>query len=382
MSGKHQFCLWLALLMLITFFASCSSDVGGNPPSTSGEDTSSGGAPTEEVTTAEGKAELNTTPFTNPVSHTQAPDPFMTYDRETGYYYLLYTLGDRLELFRSRQAADITLFGESKVIYRANGPRDGIYGDIWAPEMHKGSDGKWYIYTSGRITEAPGQKRLFIVRALSDDPFGEWEFVRMPTPGIFSIDPTMYTAPDGTQYICYSRVDPTDGQVLEICKMTSPLYCDTRKVTIAKAELDWELDPPTVGNKAIVEGAFFLERNGRLFLIYSANGCWQNKYALGVLEHMGGDLCDAGNWKKHPEPLLTYGNGVYGPGHASFFYSPDGSEVWCAYHGMLASNDSKTPAERYMNLQKVEFDETGYPVMGTPIGYETEMLPPSGELAP
>ena len=106
--------------------------------------------------------------FRNPVSPFDAPDPFMTYVPETGYYYALFTRGRVLELFRSRHAAEICTAGDSRVIYRANGPEDGIWGDIWAPEMHRGSNGKWYIYTSGRMQEAPGEKRLFIMEALWD----------------------------------------------------------------------------------------------------------------------------------------------------------------------------------------------------------------------
>ena len=43
--------------------------------------------------------------FKNPVSPFDAPDPFMTYDSGTGYYYALFTRGRVLELFRSRRAA-------------------------------------------------------------------------------------------------------------------------------------------------------------------------------------------------------------------------------------------------------------------------------------
>lgn len=190
---------------------------------------------------------------------------------------------------------------------------------------------------------------------------------------------TVYTAHDGTQYMCYSRFDALYGQVLEIAKMKNPYTCYSG-TTIARAELDWELVPPYVGSWAILEGAFFLESGDRLFLIYSANGCWSNHYALGVLEYIGGDLCSPESWKKHAEPLLSYGNGVYGPGHASFFRSPDGTEVWCAYHGMRSSNKTVTYAPRYCHLQKVEFDETGYPIMGRPIGYGKRIEPPSGEI--
>jgi hypothetical protein len=47
---------------------------------------------------------------------------------------------------------------------------------------------------------------------------------------------------------------------------------------------------------------------------------------------------------------------------------------------MLLSNDTVTYATRYCNIQKVEFDETGFPVMGKPIGYDAFIDPPSGEI--
>lgn len=318
--------------------------------------------------------------FRNPISPFDSSDPFMTYDPVTGYYYALFTKGTRLELTRSRHAASIVTDGETRVIYTPNGERDGIWGDIWAPEMHRGSDGHWYVYTSGRIRPESGEKRIFVMEGPIDDPFcGEWTFRGLPFPDTFSIDPTVYTDRSGAQYICTSRVDPKYGQVLDICDLVNPYTCGKNLATISRAELDWELVAPYIGRNAIVEGAFFLERGGRLFIIYSANGCWSDHYCLGVLEHTGGSLCDAANWKKHEKPLLVYGNGVYGPGHASFFSSPDGTEVWCAYHGMKEHNEKVEPAFRYLNIQRVSFVGSGYPVMGRPTGTKTDVAPPSGE---
>ena len=355
-------------LLFMFLAASCNSS----------ENNSETSAVTEAISETTAPIEYNTAQFNNPISFSSAPDPFITYDPDTGYYYALHTQGDRIEIYRHKHAAEVIIEGETKVIYRATG-ENVVWGDIWAPEMHKGPDGLWYIYTSSRITKDPGEKRIFVLGSLTTDPFGEWEFKGRPAYDIFSIDPTVYTAPDGTQYMCYSRVDANKGQVLDIAKMKNPYTC-YNGTTIAKAELDWELVEPYTGTSAILEGPFFLENNGRLFIIYSANGCWSNHYALGVLEYVGGDLCSAKSWKKHPEPLLTYGNEVYGPGHASFFRSPDGTEVWCVYHGMLLSNDTVTPTDRYCHIQKVEFDETGYPVMGKPIGYDAMIDPPSGEV--
>ena len=177
--------------------------------------------------------------------------------------------------------------------------------------------------------------------------------------------------------MCYSGFNQY-GQVLKIAKMKNEYTCETSRM-IAKAELDWELVEPYVGKYAILEGAFFVQKNGRLFIIYSANGCWSDHYALGVLEFTGSNMLSAKSWTKSPKPLMVLGNGVYGPGHASFFYSPDNSEIWCAYHGMSQTNTTVTWAPRYCHLQKVEFDKTGYPVMGKPIGPNVQIAPPSGE---
>lgn len=304
----------------------------------------------------------------------------MVFDPVTSYYYALFTRGTRVELYRSRHAATVVSDGDFRVVYTPNGERDGIWGDIWAPEMHRAPNGRWYIYTSGRMCSEPSEKRLFILEGPADDPFeGEWIFRGKPAPDTFSIDPTVYTDSDGTQYLCSSRVDPQYGQVLDICDLINPYTRGNRQATIARAELDWELVPPYVGQAAIVEGAFFVKRNGRLFIIYSANGCWSDDYCLGVLEHTGGSLCDAANWKKHPTPLFTHGNDVFGPGHASFFSSPDESELWCAYHGMREHNETVTPAPRYFHIQRVRFDDSGFPVMDPPAGYEAEMPVPAGE---
>ena len=120
--------------------------------------------------------------------------------------------------------------------------------------------------------------------------------------------------------------------------------------------------PPYSGNWTINEGAFFVESKGRLFIIYSGNGCWSDDYCLGVLEYVGGDYVSESAWLKHPEPILTKSDGAFGPGHASFFRSPDGKELWCCYHAMKEHNAKTEPMPRYLNLQKIDFDETGYPV--------------------
>lgn len=316
--------------------------------------------------------------FYNPLAMWDAPDPFMTYHKETGYYYALFTCGNRLELFRSRHAGQILTDHDSRIVFRV-GAENGIYGCVWAPEMHMAPNGKWYIYTSGTYQPQGGEKRLFVMESETADPFDGFHFKGKLDEDMFAIDPTIYTADNGQQYICYSRVTGENGQILEIRELVNPYTLGEKRAVIAIAEYPWELVPPYTGRSRINEGAFFVEYNGRLYIIYSGNGCWSDDYCLGVLEYIGGDMCDAKSWIKHDKPLFEKGNGIYGPGHASFFLSPDGSEIWCAYHGMLEHNEKAEYAPRYFNIQKIDFDESGYPVMGLPTGRGVELVPPAGE---
>ena len=324
--------------------------------------------------------------FRNPLALRDAPDPFVTYDPVTGYYYSLFTCGNQLEIFRSRHAGTILTDNDSKVIYRT--PDHEILKCVWAPEMHK-VGGRWYVYTSGQETEAHGPKRIFVMGALSDDPFGDWEYLGRPFPNLWAIDATSWTAPNGIQYLSYCRIEHDEHghprNVLQICRMTNPGTASYQYGDLARAEYPWEQLPPYDTRHLINEGPFFVEKNDRLFLIYSANGCTIDDYCMGLLEFTGDktdstQLCSAKYWVKHDKPVFTQANGVYGPGHASFFKSPDGEELWCAYHGMMEPSEVSKGRTRYLNLQKIGFDDTGFPVFGEPAGYERDMVPPSGEM--
>ena len=78
--------------------------------------------------------------FTNPILPSGA-DPYSTYYK--GYYYYTNTLQNRLELWKTKDLADLKN-AESKVIWTA--PKGTDYSaDIWAPEFHI-INGKWYCY--------------------------------------------------------------------------------------------------------------------------------------------------------------------------------------------------------------------------------------------
>lgn len=311
-------------------------------------------------TQADEGSELN---FGGPIGKHESPDPFITYDGERGLYYLLFTRGREIRIFYSDSLLSLR-DSDSVCVYSVE-RGDGIYGCIWAPEMHF-VQGRWYIYTSGaRTADGREDRTLFILVSKTENPLDGFDFAAYPDPSLHAIDPTVFTH-NGSLYMCYAREG--GGNRINIRKMSSPTEFSGQGVQICQAELPWETVPPYVGESTIVEGPFAVKSpdGKRLFIIYSANGCWSDDYAFGVLELKGSDPMDSASWEKDPEILMKKGNGVFGPGHASFFYAPGTKDLCIAYHGMLESNKTVTWAPRFLFVQRVYFDNTGYPCIESP----------------
>jgi GH43 family beta-xylosidase len=117
------------------------------------------------------------------------------------------------------------------------------------------------------------------------------------------------------------------------------------------------------------EGPQILKHKKKFYLIYSASGCWTENYSLGMLTFTGKkNLLDSSLWFKSPQPVFDQSpeNGVYAPGHNSFFKSPDGKEDWILYHANSA------PAQgcgkfRSPRAQRFTWNTKGIPYFGEPV---------------
>ena len=301
-----------------------------------------------------------------------APDPFVCYDPATDYYYGLSTQNSAIVLHRSKLLAGLFTGPEVCVPYYAG---TEVAGSIWAPEMYF-LDGRWYIYTSGQLTVEDGTKHLFVLESESADPFEGFHFKAFLDNTVFGIDPTVFVDDAGAMFICFSQV-MNGGQWLSIARLTSPWQMSTPVPISDPGDYMWE----SLTDGPLNEGPFFVRSGKRLFIIYSANGCYSDTYRLGLLEYKGGDPLAKDNWEKYPEPIfvLNKADNVFAPGHASFFYSPDHTELWIAYHCYYTRNFGATRRMRVCHVQKVDFDESGFPVLGVPQGGDTLIPVPAGE---
>ena len=319
--------------------------------------------------------------FANPLLPAGA-DPFSFY--KDGYYYYTHTTGKNITLWKTTSIAQLQT-AEKKIIF--NPPPAGPYSkELWAPEIHF-LQGKWYLYfaaDSGRNIS----HRLWVLENSSADPMqGEWNLKgKLTTPeDKWSIDGSVFEN-NGQLFCIWSGWEGnTNGQQnIYIAKMKNPWTIKGKRSKLSAPELDWEMhgdlknawDPPHVN---VNEGPEILQHEDKIFLIYSASGCWTEFYALGMLSSSANsNLMDIRSWKKSTIPVFKQSteNKVYAPGHNSFFKSPDGKEDWILYHANSQPGQG-CGGFRSPRAQKFTWNKEGLPEFGIPVSEKTWLTVPS-----
>lgn len=315
--------------------------------------------------------------FTNPLKSSGA-DPYSYY--KDGYYYYTNTLGNKLAIWKTKDLSDIEN-AEMKVIWTP--PENTMYSrNIWAPQAQF-LDGKWYMYFAADDGDNHNH-RMYALENDSDDPMlGDWKFkgkVAAPSDK-WAIDADIFEYKDQL-YMIWSgwEGDENGQQDIFIAKMKNPYTIDGERVKISSPVNEWERNIGDGPKVYVNEGPQFLQHGDDIFIIFSASGCWTDNYSLGLLKFTGTDnLLDASAWEKDPEPYFTQSpeNGVYGPGHNSFFKSPDGTEDWILYHANPNPGDG-CGGNRSPRMQKIEWNEDGSPDFGKPVAVGTALELPSG----
>lgn len=309
--------------------------------------------------------------FTNPILPSGA-DPWITY--KDGYYYYTNTLGDSLLIWKTKDIADLR-HAPKKTIWIP--PAGKSYSrELWAPEIHF-IDGKWYMYFAADDGKNVNH-RLYVLENSSRDPLmGKWFFKGQlaEASNKWAIDASVF-GHKGQLYLVWSgwEGDVNGQQNIYMAKLKNPYTVEGKRIKISKPEYDWEKhgDLHDANNPAHVdvnEGPEVLKHGHKIFLIYSASGCWTDYYALGMLAASDtSDLMDPGSWKKSPKPVFMQSkdNSVYAPGHNSFFKSPDGKEDWILYHAN-SEPGCGCGGKRSPRMQMFTWNKDGTPKFGLPV---------------
>jgi GH43 family beta-xylosidase len=145
--------------------------------------------------------------------------------------------------------------------------------------------------------------------------------------------------------------------------MDSPTSIISERILISRPDYDWEKRGSSKDLPTINEGPEILEKNGKLFLIYSAAGSWSDYYCLGMLEFTGENPMLASSWTKSPKPVFESNDAVTSPGHASFIQIKN--KDFIVYH---SARKKGAGWNRQVNIQPFAW-KNGKPDFGMPVPY-------------
>jgi len=318
--------------------------------------------------------------FSNPLLPSGA-DPWVIY--KDGFYYYTNTSGNKLVIWKTKDITALNI-AEHKTVWVP--PASTAYSkEIWAPELHYLKH-KWYMYFAADDGDN-NHHRLYVIENSSDDPLqGEWVFKGQvgDTTNKWAIDPSVFEN-KGILYLIWAgwEGDTNGEQDIYIAKMKDPYTVEGKRIKVSSPTYSWEKYGDLKGDPSHVnvnEGPEMLKHGDKLFLVYSASGCWTDYYALGMLiADMNSDLLNPSSWEKSKLPVFKQSpeNSVYAPGHNSFFKSPDGKQDWILYHAN-AEPGLGCGKDRSPRIQQFTWRNDGSPDFGVPVKTGVPTPVPSG----
>ncbi len=328
--------------------------------------------------------------LTNPLK-SMGPDPWVVV--HNGWYYYMNSTGRNLTIWKTRRIEDLAS-AQEKAVWTPP-PGQPYSKELWAPELHR-LGGKWYIYFAADAGDNQDH-RIYVVENASDDPTeGTWKLLgKVSDPSDkWAIDATILEpgpATGGKTYMIWSgwEGDTNGVQSIYIAELKNPWTIAGKRTRLSTPDHPWEkvgdLDPRDqiipMPHVDVNEGPETLVHGDRIFLTYSASGCWTNYYELGLLSaKAGSNLLDAASWTKSDEPVFRQDPAAhaFGTGHNGFFQSPDGKESWIIYHAN-PEKDEGCGNLRSPRAQPFTWSAEGMPEFGKPVPVGKAIPAPSGE---
>lgn len=270
-------------------------------------------------------------------------DPTIMLDGD--YYYLYGTaLSNGFQAYRSTDLENwegpVGNITGNYVLKKGEGCH--VENRFWAPQVFK-HNGKYHIFYAGDN---------YLVHATSDSPLGPFHEKTMAAiPATEQeIDPFVFFNHDGKPYIYWSnRVAGTQSILgAEMTDDLEDIKRDTQKTLFKWFTTGWEVSN-TAGHK-IVEGPAVIEHDGTYYMLYSANGCDDVEYAVGVATATS----PLGPWTKPTAPIISKETvKENGPGHGDIFYDKNGRLMY-VFH---VHHDDNTVYPRRTVIMELQFKD-------------------------
>lgn len=327
--------------------------------------------------------------FRNPVlpetaTGEDSPDPWMF--RAGGKYWLTYTTANHVEVRSANVVAGLAAAKPTNLWPPAGTvePEERSTG-VWAPEIHevRGPNGtRWYVYYSATGPDSrlgSDTHRMYVLESRSGSPAGPYRFKgKLEVPDPYAIDATVGRL-NGRLYLFYAGGTSWTPTSIKLMRMSDPWTVKGAPIVISDPTEAWEKAAAPIN-----EGPEILVRGNRLNLIYSGSWCGSGQYALGRLTvPLDADLMDPATWATSKVAGAVFAGdpdrGVFGPGHGSFFTSPNGRESWMVYHATEDLRGCFTGGLRTTRIQRFTWSGNGTPRFRKPVSLSTDIPAPAGD---
>ncbi|KAK3334091.1 glycosyl hydrolase [Cercophora scortea] len=300
----------------------------------------------------------------------QRADPYIVKHTD-GWYYFTATVPE-FDKIIIRRAQTIQALGDAAetTIWKRKASGVGS-GQVWAPELHY-IDGKWYIYVALGVS---GQWRIraSVLEGTGDNPLtAKWveKGIIKTNWDTFSLDATTFVTANGTRYLVWAQQEPSrtdENSSLMIAPLQNPWTIRGTAVSISRPDQAWE----RIGYK-VNEGPAVIQRNGKIFVTYSASATDYN-YCMGLLTaSASSDLMNPASWSKSKSPIFASNANTkqWGPGHNSFTTSEDGQSDVIIFHDRGYKDikgDPLNDPNRRARVQRLYWKDDGTPDFGVPV---------------
>lgn len=292
----------------------------------------------------------------NPLLPPHSADPWIIFHE--GWYYYCESRNDQRSIC-IRKSKTIAGIADDPGTFVWHAPPKGPNSNaVWAPELHW-IDGRWYIYFAADNGQNENH-RMWVLESETSDPRGSYRCRGPMNTGGWAIDGTVLSVEDGRKFFVWSGWPGTNNgqQNLYAAAMKDPFTLAGSRVLLCTPDQPWE-------RKAmpICEGPQVLQRNGTIFLVYSASGSWTSDYCLGMLINRSGDILKRDVWEKRG-PVFEKTEHVWGVGHCSFVKSPCQAEDWILYHSKSVRKHGWV--DRDVHAKRFTWTPDGLPDFGAP----------------
>ena len=272
--------------------------------------------------------------YVNPLDVSIA-DPQILRDGDTYYLYGTTTSHIGFEVFSSE---DLVHWRRKGFCYKKTEDSWGQH-DFWAPETIEFREKYYLFYTSRHPTYGRN-----ISVAVATSPLGPFEDAASPlldTEHTY-IDGHTYLDPVSKRHYFYVLEESARPPMIRVARLSKDLLSlDTPLEEVFVPTQWWEY--------GWVEGAFIVKHGPWYYMTYSGEGYADANYAVGYATALN----PMGPWTKYDHnPILKKNYHVSGPGHNSLVLSPDGRDLYVAYHRHL---NFQGGWQRQLAIDKLEF---------------------------